>query len=111
VQQRAACDRYQYKQLGQNGYLENCTDNRTAALAAFGMTPPETPSPLNLFMNISWSGPGNLSFDPPISTPGSFVVMRAEMDLVIVFSTCPQDNLLINGTGRSPTEAHFELIG
>jgi uncharacterized protein YcgI (DUF1989 family) len=107
----AACDRYRYEELGHEGYHDNCTDNLAAGLAALGLTPPETPSPLNLFMNIPWTAEGELSFDPPVSTPGSFVVLRAEIDLVIAFSACPQDILLINGTGCMPTEAHFEVIG
>ena len=73
--------------------------------------PPETPSPLNLFMNIPWTQAGELSFELPVSTPGSYVALRAEMDLVIAFSACPQDILLINGRGRHPTEAHFEITG
>ena len=107
----AACDRYRYEELGHQGYHDNCTDNLAAALAAIGLTPPETPSPLNLFMNIPWTTAGEVSFQPPVSTPGSFVVLRAEMDLVIVFSACPQDILLINGAERLPTEAHFLIIG
>jgi uncharacterized protein YcgI (DUF1989 family) len=107
----AACDRYRYEELGHEGYHDNCTDNLAAALAALGLTPPETPSPLNLFMNIPWTRSGDLSFDPPVSVPGSFVVLRAEMDLVIAFSACPQDILLINGIGCTPTEAHFEVLG
>jgi uncharacterized protein YcgI (DUF1989 family) len=107
----AACDRYRYEELGHAGYHDNCTDNLASGLADLGLAPPETPSPLNLFMNIPWTDAGELSFDPPISNPGSFVVLRAEMDLVIAFSACPQDILLINGTGRKPTEAHFEILG
>ena len=103
----AACDRYRYEGLGCTGYHDNCTDNLAAALAELGLTPPETPSPLNLFMNIPWTPEGALSFDPPVSTPGCYIRLRAEMDLVIAFSACPQDILPINGRNRRPTEAHF----
>jgi uncharacterized protein len=61
-------------------------------------------------MNIPWTATGTLSFEPAVSTPGSFVVLRAEMDPVIVFSACPQDILLINGAGRMPSETHFLII-
>jgi len=105
----AACDRYRYEELGCTEYHDNCTDNLAAGLAGLGLTPPETPSPLNLFMNIPWTPEGNLSFDPPVSTPGSYVRLRAEMDLVIAFSACPQDILPINGTAGKPTEAHFTI--
>jgi uncharacterized protein YcgI (DUF1989 family) len=105
----AACDIYRYQGLGCTGYHDNCTDNLAEGLRELGLTPPETPSPLNLFMNIPWTEKGALSFDPPVSTPGSYVVLRAEMDLVIAFSACPQDILPINGRAGKPTEAHFVI--
>ena len=105
----AACDRYRYQQLGCAGYHENCTDNLAAALAELGLAPPETPSPLNLFMNIPWTPDGSLSLEPPVSTPNGYVRLRAEMDLVIAFSACPMDLLPINGPAGTPTEAHFRI--
>ncbi|HEX3499190.1 MAG TPA: urea carboxylase-associated family protein [Stellaceae bacterium] len=107
----AACDRYRYESLGVKGFHDSCTDNLAAALGALGLTPPETPSPLNLFMNIPVAGGVALSFEPAIAPPGSHVSLRAEMDLVIVFSSCPQDIIPINGLNLTPTEAHFEIAG
>jgi uncharacterized protein YcgI (DUF1989 family) len=103
----AACDRYRYEQLGCTHYHDNCTDNLRAALAALGLTAPEVPSPLNLFMNIPWAEDGALALEPPKSTAGSYVRLRAEMDLVVAFSACPMDLLPINGVEGKPTEAHF----
>ena len=48
---------------------------------------------------------------PPVSTPGSYIALRAELDCVVAFSACPQDIIPINGTAMRPTEAHFEIIG
>ena len=61
-------------------------------------------------MNIPWTESGILSFDPPVSTPGSYIALRARMDLVIAFSACPQDILPINGLARAPTEAHVRIV-
>jgi uncharacterized protein YcgI (DUF1989 family) len=105
----AACDRYRYQELGCTEYHDNCTDNLAQGLGELGLTPTETPSPLNLFMNIPWTVDGVLSFEPPVSTPGSYIRLRAEMDLVVAFSACPQDILPINGRAGKPTEAHFEV--
>ncbi|MDQ0474066.1 urea carboxylase-associated family protein [Labrys wisconsinensis] len=107
----AACDSHRYRFLGVEGYHDNCTDNLHAAMRDLGLEAPETPSPLNLFMNIPVRPDHSLSFEPPVSTPGSHVALRAEMDLVIAFSACPQDILPINGVGHMPTEAHFSLEG
>ena len=106
----AACDRYRYELLGCTEYHDNCTDNLAAALAELGLTPPETPSPWNLFMNIPVGPDGSLSFEPPVSSPGSYVLLRAEMDCVVAFSACPQDIVPINGVDCVPTEAHFQVV-
>lgn len=105
----AACDRYRYEQLGHVGHHDNCTDNLAAALAALGHEPPETPSPLNLFMNIPIDAEGSISFEAPVSTPGSHVSLRAEMDLIVVFSACPQDLVPVNGAACVPTDAHYRI--
>ena len=105
----ACCDPQRYGLLGVEGHHDNCRDNLHAALAELGVTIPATPSPLNLFMNIPWTADGRLAWGEPISTPGSHVVLRAEMDLVIAFSACPQDILPINGRTGHTTEAHFAL--
>ena len=106
----AACDRYRYELLGAKGHHDNCTDNLAAGMQALGLTPPETPSPLNLFMNIPVLAGNKVDFLPPVSTPGSYVVLRAEMDCVVAFSACPQDMIPINGKNMTPTEAHFEVL-
>ena len=106
----AACDRYRYELLGYPGYHANCSDNLAAGLDAIGLTPPETPSPLNLFMNIPVRDDNAIDFLPPVSTPGSYVTLRAEMDCIVAFSACPQDLLPINGLAMQPTEAHFEVL-
>ncbi len=105
----AACDRYRYGLLGCTEYHDNCTDNLAAAMAELDITVPCTPSPLNLFMNIPWDSEGGLAFEAPLSKPGGYVTLRAEMDLVVAFSACPQDLLPVNGSLGKPVEAHFEI--
>ncbi|HML10074.1 MAG TPA: urea carboxylase-associated family protein [Stellaceae bacterium] len=107
----AACDRWRYELLGAQGHHDNCTDNLAAALAALGLAPPETPSPLNLFMNIPVIDGNRIDVLPPISTPGSYVTLRAELDCVVAFSACPQDMVPINGAAMKPTAAHYEITG
>jgi uncharacterized protein len=107
----AACDRWRYELLGCKGYHDNCTDNLAAGLAELGLAPPETPGPLNLFMNIPVVDGNRVEVRPPVSTPGSHVSLRAEMDCVVAFSACPQDILPVNGLAMQPTHAHFEIMG
>lgn len=105
----AACDRYRYELLGCQGHHDNCEDNMAAALAELGQTAPETPSPLNLFMNIPIIDGRRIEFRPPVTARGQYVAFRARMDAILVFSACPQDVIPINGIACKPTEAHFRI--
>ena len=105
----AACDRWRYEGLGCAEYHENCQDNLFQGFRELGLTPPEVPSPLNLFMNIPIGEDGSVSFQPPLSTPGSLVRLRAEMDLIVVFSACPQDLVPVNGANCIPQDAHYTI--
>ncbi len=107
----AACDRWRYELLGCAEYHDNCTDNLAASLAELGLVPPEVPAPLNLFMNIPVVDGGRVEVRPPVSTPGSYVALRAEIDCIVAFSACPQDLLPVSGLAMSPTHAHFEILG
>ena len=105
----APCDAERYGLLGVKGYHDNCRDNLHAGLGELGVTIPATPASLNVFMNIPWTAEGRLSWGEPVSPPGSYALFRAEMDLIVAFSACPQDVLPINGTTGRTTEAHFSI--
>jgi uncharacterized protein YcgI (DUF1989 family) len=104
----AACDDYRYGLLGCQEYHDNCTDNLMAAMRQIGLMPPEVPSPLNLWMNIPVTPEGRATFEEPVSKPGDYVVLRAQIDCVVAMSACPQDILPIN-KGR-PVEAHYQIL-
>jgi len=105
----AACDDYRYGLLGCKDYHDNCTDNLIAAMRAIHATLPEVPQPLNLWMNIPVSPEGKISWCEQASKPGDYVVLRAEMDVVVAMSACPQDILPING--GQPVEVNYEVLG
>ena len=104
----ACCDNERYGLLGCTTYHDNCTDNLYAGMRELGLTPPECPQPLNLFMNIPWDEEGNLEFAPALSKPGDYVTIRAEVDCIAVMSACPQDILKINS--QKPVEARYEIL-
>jgi uncharacterized protein YcgI (DUF1989 family) len=105
----AACDRYRYELLGVPNH-DNCTDNLFAAMAELSLTPTEVPSPLNLFMNIPVTEGLYTEFVAPVSRPGDFVVLKAEMDCVVAFSACPQDIVPVNGVNCQPSDVLYEII-
>ena len=103
-----ACDPARYELLGHEGHHDNCRENFHAALAELGLERPTVPSPLNLFMNVSSEG-GELELLPSVSGPGDHVLLRAERDVVVVLSACPQDIVPINGPGLVPQDVEVEL--
>ena len=106
----AACDRWRYELLGCTEHHDNCADNLAAALAALGLEASPTPAPLNLFMNIPVVDGNHVEIRPPVSTPGSYVTLRAERDCIVAFSACPQDLVPVNGPAMRPMGAHFEIL-
>jgi uncharacterized protein YcgI (DUF1989 family) len=109
----AACDRQRYELLGVKGYHRNCQDNMIEGLLELGVTAPfPIAASFNIFMNIPVLEDRN-SFDflPTQCPPGSYLVMRAEMDCYVAFSSCPQDILPINGAGGAPPkDCHFVVL-
>jgi uncharacterized protein len=102
-----ACDVHRYaKQYGLKEYHDNCTDNLRNALRELGEEGEEySPSPFNAFMNIPIRDNNSLSWEAPTTEAGQYITFRAEMDLIIVFSACPNDALPING--NQSRDAHF----
>lgn len=105
----AACDRHRYEQLGADAGHANCADNLVAAMREFGRETTWLPCPLNLFMHVEVVDGTRVEFRASGAAKGQYIALRAEMDLVIAFSACPQDLIPIGGSGHVPTEAHFTI--
>lgn len=96
----AACDKFRYEQLGAPPDHRSCCQNFAEAIAELSVARSgAVPAPLNLFMNIPWDADGKLAFEPTVSAAGDSVTFRAEVDVIIVASACPQDIIPINGPG------------
>jgi aminomethyltransferase len=102
-----ACNREYYAAFGQPDH-PNCTDSFNRELAPFGYAPRRFWEPVNLFYNtVIGSDLRIVEVRPPLSKPGDHVVFRAETDLVVSASACPDDISLTNG-GR-PTPVAFRV--
>jgi urea carboxylase-associated protein 1 len=62
---------------------------------------------INFFMNVPLTSDGGLSFEDGVSAPGKHVELRAERDLLVLISCCPQLNNPCNGYNPTP----IQLIG
>ena len=88
--------------------MHSCRDNFLHALAHepicehLGMSKRDLPSNINFFMNVPVSEDGGLDFVDGVSAPGKYVEMRAEMDVVVLISNCPQLNNPCNAYNPTP---------
>ena len=66
----------------------SCFENLVKALAPFGIQPDRIPTTLNVFMNVVIAENGELSILPPRSRAGDFILLRAEMDMIVGVTAC-----------------------
>lgn len=85
-------------------FMHSCRDNFLIAIAHddHGLIKRDIVSNINFFMNVPVTAEGKLSFEDGISGPGKYVEMRAEMDIVVLISNCPQLNNPANGYNPTP---------
>jgi uncharacterized protein YcgI (DUF1989 family) len=84
--------------------MHSCRDNFLLALArsGVGLGKRDLPANINFFMNVPVTEDGGLKFVDGVSAPGKYVEMRAEMDVVVLISNCPQLNNPCNAYNPTP---------
>jgi urea carboxylase-associated protein 1 len=68
----------------------NCRDNFLRALARLGLGKKDIVANVNFFMNVPVGPDGALSIAEGRSRPGDYVDLRAETDVLVALSNCPQ---------------------
>ena len=86
--------------------MHSCRDNFVHAIqeSGYDLTKRDVVSNINFFMNVPLTPEGGLSFQDGISGPGKYVEMRAEMDVIVLLSNCPQLNNPCSGFNPTPLE-------
>jgi urea carboxylase-associated protein 1 len=84
--------------------MHACRDSFMAAIAnnPYGLQKRDIASNINFFMNVPVTPEGGLTFEDGISGSGKYVEMRAEMDLLVLISNCPQLNNPCNAYNPTP---------
>ena len=86
--------------------MHSCRDSFLYALAesGYGLGKRDLASNINFFMNVPLTPDGRLSFEDGISGAGKYVEMRAETDVLVLVSNCPQLNNPCNAYNPTPVE-------
>ncbi len=77
-------------------------------MAALGHEGIEIPQPINAFMNIPVLDDWEIGWEPAPTAPGDSITLRAERDIVLAVSACPQDIVRINAGSPGPID--LELL-
>ncbi|HEX2791827.1 MAG TPA: urea amidolyase associated protein UAAP2 [Steroidobacteraceae bacterium] len=87
-------------------YMHSCRDNFLLALAHhdYALSKRDLPSNINFFMNVPVTPEGGLEFADGISAPGRYVQLRAQMDVLVLISNCPQLNNPCNAYNPTPIQ-------
>ncbi len=80
----------------------NCRDNFERALGRWGMRREQLPNAFAVFMRVDVDDQGSLVIREPTSVAGDFYDLRAEMDLLVAASNCPQELNACNGYQCTP---------
>jgi urea carboxylase-associated protein 1 len=79
-----------------------CRENFLLEGARHGLGPRDLVSNINWFMNVPVEADGTLGIVDGISGPGKRVALRAERDVLVVVSNCPQINNPCNDFNPTP---------
>ncbi|MFF5225166.1 urea amidolyase associated protein UAAP2 [Dactylosporangium sp. NPDC000521] len=79
-----------------------CVENFLIEGARWGLGKRDLVSNINWYMNVPVDPDGSLGIVDGISAPGLRVAVRAEMDVLVLVSNCPQINNPCNGFDPTP---------
>jgi urea carboxylase-associated protein 1 len=87
--------------------MHACRDSYLLAISEnehFGLSKRDIAHNINFFMNVPVTSDGGLTFADGLSSPGKYVEMRAEMNVIVLISNCPQLNNPCNAYNPTPIE-------
>ncbi len=87
--------------------MHTCRDSFLLAVTEndrYGLTKRDIGHNINFFMNVPITPDGGLTFADGVSGPGQYVEMRAEMNVIVLISNCPQLNNPCNAYNPTPIE-------
>ena len=83
-------------------YQHACRENFLAEASRYGLGARDLVSNINWFMNVPVEADGSLGIVDGLSAPGKRVAIRAEVDVLVIVSNCPQMNNPCNDFNCTP---------
>jgi uncharacterized protein len=82
--------------------MHACRNSFLKAALLAGMDKRDIAHNINFFMNVPVTPEGKLTFEDGVSAPGKYVDLRADMDVLVLISNCPQLNNPCNAYNPTP---------
>lgn len=80
-----------------------CMDLFEESIRPWGLQRKDIPMCFNIFLDYPVESEGKVAIDKePVSKPGDHIDLRAEMDLLVSITACPQENNPCNGYNPTP---------
>jgi hypothetical protein len=88
------------------GHMHACRQSFMKGILEWGrgLEKRDIASNINFFMNVPVTSEGGLTFEDGVSDAGKYVELRAQMDVLMVISNCPQLNNPCNGYNPTPVQ-------
>lgn len=80
----------------------SCQENLAQALVPYGIEGHEIGDCFNVFMNVELDADGGFSVQVPQTRAGDHLDLRAEMDIIVALSACPNDSGPVNNYRAKP---------
>ena len=105
------CSKRMFELLyGETEGRPGCEGNLASALAPYGIGIDRIPVAFNIFMHVTFdSETGQVAVRPPLSGPGDFIRLRAEMPMVAAMTACSAGQS--NNFSYKPIDFRIERAG
>lgn len=93
----SSCRPEMYEFLYQKSDHASCYHNLNNTLLQHGIYPPDQHYAFNIFMNTVVDEQGLIQVKAPLSKAGDYIILKAEMDVIVAISACPCEESDCNG--------------
>lgn len=99
-----AAESNQVRYAFEKRHMHNCRDNFLGAIASWrtSLDKRDLSDNISFFMQVPITPEGGLIFNGGAPEPGKYVELRADMDVIVVISNCPQLNNSTNDYNPTP---------
>ncbi len=89
----APCSPETFKYMyGYQGEHPSCLGNLSNNLSPYGISVDDIPNAFNVFMNVEIASDGKISVVSPKSKAGDYLVIKAEIDLIVGLTACSAED-------------------